>query len=278
MSFGFGLAILAALCSATAAILQSIGARRIAATRHVDPRLFFRLVRNAPYAAGLALDGVTSVLTFTALRTLPVFVVQAVVAANLSIVALVAMVALRVRLDVRDWVAIGGVIAGLVLLLLSAAAGPPVAVPAAAGWGLLGEVLALAVVAYLASPRMRGAGVPGVLAGLSFGSAAFGARLIGRADSVSAVATSPATYAVVLAGFVGLLLYAAALQRGTVTVASASSTVGQTVVPAVVGWLLLGDRVRPGFAPVAVLGFLLAVAGAVALARHAHPHAPHRGG
>ncbi|MEV6369920.1 hypothetical protein D7147_10885 [Micromonospora musae] len=271
MALGFLLAIIAALCSATAAIVQSVGARRLAATAHVDPRLLFRLVRNGPYAAGLVLDGASSLLTFTALRILPVFAVQAVGAANLGMVAIIAMLVLRLHLTVRDWLAILGVIAGLVLLVLSAKAGPPGTVPGAAGWWLLALVIVLGGVAYLGSPKMCGPAVPGLLAGLSFGSAALGARLLAKVESVGDVVGNPASYAVVLAGLTGVLLYATALQRGSVTVASASSVVGQTVAPAVTGWLLLGDRVRPGFTPVAILGFVLAVAGAVALARHAQP-------
>ncbi|MFR9775691.1 hypothetical protein ACL02O_06480 [Micromonospora sp. MS34] len=272
MAFGFVLAITAALCSATAAILQSIGARRVAATAHLDPRLLWRLLRSGPYAAGLALDGASSGLTYTALRTVPLFVVQAVGAANLSLVALVAMLVLHVRLAVRDWVAIGGVVTGLLLLLTSAGTGPPAEATAWAGWCLLAAVLALLVGAYLGSSRMRGPALPGLLAGLSFGSAAVGARLLGRADSPSTILSSPASYAVVLAGLSGLLLYATGLQRGSVTVVSASAIVGQTLLPSVVGWLVLGDHVRPDAQPVAVLGFVLAVSGAIALARHAQPH------
>ncbi|MEU5566400.1 hypothetical protein [Micromonospora musae] len=279
MALGFLLAIIAALCSATAAIVQSVGARRLAATAHVDPRLLIRLVRNGPYAAGLVLDGASSLLTFTALRILPIFAVQAVGAANLGMVAIIAMLVLRLHLTVRDWLAILGVIAGLVLLVLSAEAGPPGTVPGAAGWWLLALVIVLGSVAYLGSPKMCGPAVPGLLAGLSFGSAALGARLLAKVESVGDVVGNPASYAVVLAGLTGVLLYATALQRGSVTVASASSVVGQTVAPAVTGWLLLGDRVRPGFTPVAILGFVLAVAGAVALARHAQPQIEpdHRG-
>jgi drug/metabolite transporter (DMT)-like permease len=276
MAFGFVLAFIAASCSATAAIVQSIGARRVAATAHLDPRLLLRLVRNGLYATGLALDGASSLLTFTALRTTPLFAVQAVQATNLGMVALIALIVLRIRLGVRDWVAIGGVMIGLVLLVISTASGPPAEVTGSIGWWLLAAVLALAVGAYLGSPRMCGPALPGLLAGLSFGSAALGARLIGGAGTVGELLASPATYAVVLAGLTGLLLYATALQRGTVTVASASTILGQTVAPAAAGWLLLGDRVRPGSVPVAAVGFALAVAGAVALARHAEPHPQQR--
>ena len=68
-----------------------------------------------------------------------------------------------------------------------------------------------------------------------------------------------------------LLLFGTALQRGSVTTASAVMFVVETVVPAAVGLALLGDRTRPGFAPVAAAGFALTLACAVLLARFADP-------
>jgi drug/metabolite transporter (DMT)-like permease len=270
MTLGFLLAVVAALVSATAAVLQSIGVQRIAATVHVDPRLLWRLARCGPYAAGLALNGAASVLTFAALRSVPLFAGQAISAANLGIIALLTTIVLGVRLRRREWAAIGGVVAGLLLLVIAARTAPPNPPTAAATWGLLGAVLGLSIAAYLAGPRMRNAVLPGLLAGLAFGAAATGARLLGGAGTAVAVLGSPATYALLLAGLAGTLLYATALQRGSVTTTSAMAVVGQTVAPAIAGCLLLGDGVRAGFAPVAAVGFVLAVAGAVSLGRHAH--------
>jgi hypothetical protein len=65
---------------------------------------------------------------------------------------------------------------------------------------------------------------------------------------------------------VAFLVYSAAMQRGSVTTATAAMVVTQTVVPAAAG-LLLGDRVRPGSVPLALLGFALALAGALGLGR-----------
>ena len=42
----------------------------------------------------------------------------------------------------------------------------------------------------------------------------------------------------------------------------------ETVAPAAVGVLMLGDQPRPGWGGVATVGFLLAAGGAVSLARH----------
>ena len=63
------------------------------------------------------------------------------------------------------------------------------------------------------------------------------------------------------------MLYATALEDGSVTVATAAVVLAETTPPAVVGIMFLGDHTRPGLGGVAVLGFSLAVVCAVALAR-----------
>jgi uncharacterized membrane protein len=72
-----------------------------------------------------------------------------------------------------------------------------------------------------------------------------------------------------LAGLLGLLLYAMALQRGTVTVVQSAVVVAETLMPAAVGITLLGDRPAPGRTSMAAVGFGLTVLGALALARYA---------
>jgi hypothetical protein len=80
------------------------------------------------------------------------------------------------------------------------------------------------------------------------------------------VLTAPVAYVLVLAGGTAYLVYSAAMQRGSVTTATAAMVITQTVVPAVAG-LFLGDSVRAGLVPVAVVGFALALAGALGLGR-----------
>lgn len=65
-----------------------------------------------------------------------------------------------------------------------------------------------------------------------------------------------------------MLTYSIALQRGTVTQATAPLVVGETLAPALVGVWLLGDNPRPGWEWAALLGFALAVGGALTLAGH----------
>ena len=70
-----------------------------------------------------------------------------------------------------------------------------------------------------------------------------------------------------------MYLHTVALQIGSVNGATAALVVGETVVPGILGVLWLGDASRPGFAWVAVLGFVVAVAGAVAVAWFGEPEA-----
>jgi hypothetical protein len=77
----------------------------------------------------------------------------------------------------------------------------------------------------------------------------------------------PAAYAVVAAGIVSFVFYATALEGGSVTVATAAVVLAETLPPALIGVVFLGDKTRPGLEPVAVAGFLFAVVSAVMLAR-----------
>ena len=96
---------------------------------------------------------------------------------------------------------------------------------------------------------------------------AVAARIL-PSPTIQGYLTDPAMYALLIGGAVALLTYSTALQRGTVTQATAPLVVLETVAPAVVGVLMLGDQPRPGWGWVAMVGFLLAVGGAVSLARH----------
>ncbi len=77
----------------------------------------------------------------------------------------------------------------------------------------------------------------------------------------------PAAYAVVAGGLISFVFYATALEGGSVTVATAAVVLAETLPPALIGVIFLGDTTRHGLAPVAVIGFVIAVASALALAR-----------
>ncbi len=72
------------------------------------------------------------------LRTLPIYVVGAALAASLAVTAVVASRVLRVRLSRVEWTAVAVVCAGLAMLALASAGGPPGG-PGGAGLGAPGR-------------------------------------------------------------------------------------------------------------------------------------------
>jgi len=135
----------------------------------------------------------------------------------------------------------------------------------------LALILAVAgiAVAGVAASRLRSpARTPllGAVAGLGYGVLAVAARIL-PGFSPHELIRNPAAYALAAAGIVSFMLYATALEGGSVTVATAAVVLAETTAPAVVGVMFLGDHARPGLGGVAVLGFSIAIVSAVALAR-----------
>jgi drug/metabolite transporter (DMT)-like permease len=273
----------AALCYGVASVLEAVATRRTEAVRGLDPRLMVRLLRSWPYLLGVGLDGLGFLLSLVAVRTLPLFVVQSVVASFLAITAVLGAIVLKMPLGRADRIGLAVVVTGLVLVGASATADSSVDVSRAEQWGVLvaAVLLAVAAVPLARLPGATSATALGAVAGLGYGVTAVASRMLPGdlapdrlAGEIGTLLASPATYALAVGGAVAMLTYSVALQRGSVTRATAPLVVGETVAPAVVGLLLLGDHARPGWGPVAVVGFVLAVAGAVSLARHGEVEAP----
>jgi drug/metabolite transporter (DMT)-like permease len=265
-------ALLSALCYGVATVLQALGARATPRGYGVDPRLLMRVVRQGPFVAGIALDIAGFLAQFWALRSLPLFLVQAAQAANFAVTAVVAVPLLGARLSARQWVAVAGVCAGLALLALSAGQEHPDNVGLGARLILLGAAVLIGAAGFAAGRLPAGAqpAVLGVVAGLGFGAVAVAARTL-TSLSPAHLLRDPSAYALAVGGVLAFLFFTTGLQRASVTAVAASVVVAETAVPALVGVLALGDRTRPGMVPAAVAGFVLSVVGALVLARFAEP-------
>jgi drug/metabolite transporter (DMT)-like permease len=268
MVVGVVAALLAAACYGVASVLQARAARADTPTTGLDPGLLLRLLRRTPFLLGLLLDGVGFVAQFAALRVAPVFLVQAALAASLAVTAVVAVPMLKVRLRGLEWMAVAAVSVGLVMLGVSSGPEGPANSGAGFHWILLASVAVLAVVGIaagrLADPTRSA--LLGLVAGLAFGAVALAARSLTDL-SPSGLVRDPATYALLAAGAAAFIFYANGLHRGAVTVVTATLVIGETLPPAAVGITILGDHTRPGFAPLAVAGFVVALLGAAGLTR-----------
>ena len=271
-------ALVAALCYGVAAVMQAMAVR--AASRRtadsanksrlgtVDPGLVVRMLHQGPFIASLGLDLIGFFAQLVALRQLPLFAAQAIIASNLAVTAVFAAWLMHLELAWREWLAVGGVILGVAMLGSSAGAHAVTGVSSQFKLALILAVAGIAAAGIAASRLPRSARTPvlGAIAGLGYGVLAVAARVL-PGFSPHELIRDPAAYALAAAGIVSFMLYATALEAGSVTVATAAVVLAETLPPAVVGVMFLGDHTRPGLGGVAVLGFSLAIVCAVALAR-----------
>lgn len=263
MGLGLLLAFCASVCMGAATVLQAMGAR-------MGPGGPVRAMCRWPFIAGVAVDTLGFLAELVALRSVPLFLVEAAVASSLAVTAIVASRVLHIRLRRAEWGAVAAVCLGLALLVVAAGREGSGDGDATLRWAVLGGSVGLALVGWAvgarAPIRRNRAAVLGGLAGLSFGLVAVAARLLPE-FTVPGILAEPAVYAVILSGIAGYLMLIEAVQAGSVTAATGAMVIGETVWPAMFGVIWLGDDTRHGLAPVAVAGFAVSIAGALALAR-----------
>ena len=272
-------ALVSAFCYGIASVMQAVAIREASrrpariregdpAAARVDPGLIVRLLGQWRFIASIGIDFIGFLAQLVALQRLPLFAVQAVIASNLAVTAVFAAWLIKVRLGWREWLAVSGVVVGVGLLGSSAGAEGAVSPGAAFQIGLMVAVVGVGL-GGMAAARLSGwARTPalGAIAGLGYAVLAVAARIL-PGFSPAQLVRSPATYTLAAAGIVSFLMYASALEGGSVTVATAAVVLAETVPPAIVGVVFLGDTTRHGLAGLAVAGFVVAVASAVALAR-----------
>jgi drug/metabolite transporter (DMT)-like permease len=265
---GVGAALAAAVVFGVATVLQAVGARRVPTSHRLDPRLLLHMLRERPFVAALVLNFLGFLLHLLAIRLVPLYLAQAGIAGSLVVTAALAIRMFGDHLSRAEWVAVAAVPVGLGVLTTAAG---PVGDDRGGTAVTVGLFVAIGLVAVVGAVtnRLRHAVVPGVLgllAGLGFAADSIAVRLLPSLSPGELWHAAP-TYAFLASSALGFLLYSVAMQRGAVAAATAPMIVTQTVAPAVVGVLLLGDQVREGYAVPALVGFVLTTAGAARLAR-----------
>ena len=254
-------------------LLQSMAAARTGHEQRFHPSLLVKLAGHRVYLLGLGCQFGAFLLAFLARRELPLFLVQAAVAAGLGVTALLGVVVLKWRLPAAEVALLGALGVGIAGLIVAAEPAP------SRQLGLWAEI-ALGVViggvglAGFFAVRLRGAPgsvALGSLAGIAFGAAAVASRPLANVDDVHTFVTHPLLYLVIAHSVVGQLLLGLAMQRGSTTAAVAAMDAASAVPAAVIGLVLLGDRIWPGREWLAAFGFLVTLGAVIGLTRYAEP-------
>jgi drug/metabolite transporter (DMT)-like permease len=263
----------AAVCSGTAIVLQAVAARRLPRDTRLDAALVGGLARDPVYLLALVLVATGAALSFVALRTLPLFAVQAGRASSVAVSAILAVTFLGARLRWTDWLGITGLGAGLVVLATSVQPSEASAVGPAGTWLVVGLTVALVVGGALTAlgppSRLRGL-VLAVLAGLAFAVLALGAHAA-TSWNLADLLSDPVIWCAAACGPLGLAMSVLALHRAPVVPVTALMVGMETVAGALLGVALTGDRPADGAVPLAVLGFVLVLVGAIVVARFGAP-------
>lgn len=243
-------------------VLQAVGVRQSSGRG----RGTVGAVLQFAYIAGLGCDLTAWVVSLVALRRLPVFVVQALLAGSLAVTAILAAATVGTALGRTDWYAIVAVVGALAVVGASGGVGRAPVPSAAIVIGLVTAVLVVAV-AVAAACRWASPPVTAALAGLAYGGAALAARVVPPAGHLAGYLGQPLAWAIVGFALIGTYAYAFSLEHGDVGVVTAALWVLELIVPGVIGVVLLGDRVRPGWTMPAVVASAVAVGATIILAR-----------
>ncbi len=252
MIIGVVAALAAAVLFGVAAAVQAVAVRR---TRLVSPMM--GLVALS-YLLGWLMH-------LVAIARLPLYVAQIAIAGSLVVTTLIAAHVVGEPLATRHWLAVAAVVGGLGVLVASSGG---------VGHHIFDEkrtatlylALALTLILGLAAARLRGERsglLLGVLGGISYAGSPIATRSL--VDPTWDLETIAPALSIGLFGLLGFWLYSLALQRTSVTAATAPLVLLETLVPAAVGVLVFGDQVRPGLEAVAVGGLLLSTVGALVL-------------
>jgi hypothetical protein len=250
------------------AIFEDQAAKESPATEGGGTGAALRVTIRVPYLMGMGLSLIGWILSLIALQSLPLFAVQAIASSSIGVVVLLDWVRTRRPLPGSQIALLVVLGIGLVALAVAAQPSGPGTIPSAFDVAIWIGVVVLGAAWLLLDRTGAGARTSvllGTVSGLAYGGTSLCARALEGDATLRGVLFDPLTVALLPFAVVGVGSFAAALQRGSVSIIAACQHAAMTVVPAAVGLAFLGDSARDGFAAIAAVGFVLTLAAVIAL-------------
>lgn len=263
---GLALGVAAAAAFEGSYVLQALEARRAAEVDRPQVALLARLAGRPLWALGILLSALGFALQVLALRSAPLSVVQPLLALGLVLLLGLSRWVLHERVGRRELAGVGGVVAGVCLVVLAA---PQRGHPS----GSTGLVVACCVLgAVLLAPFARRSVAPRPLVAAAACGDALAALAVNEVARRLTEAPAAAAGWAVLAALAGLLALAGeatALQRSPASVVAPVVLAGQVAVPVLLAPLVAGDdwRGTPGGGLLLLAGLVVVVVSAGLLAR-----------
>ncbi|MDB5176239.1 MAG: hypothetical protein JWM81_1097 [Candidatus Saccharibacteria bacterium] len=259
-----------ALCNGVAAVLQKMSADKEKNGHSLDVRLLWRLLQDRPYIIGTTLDLLGWLLTLVAVQHLPLFLVEAIIASNIIVTALIERLYRRIVITSKSYVAIVSILVGLTLLAVASLPGKAEPVSTLLRWMVVLTPIPVALLGYVLARRRSYKTALGLaaLGGLAYGTTSVMGRILTITHPFWHIIYNPLMVGIIVSGALGILLFSIALQRAQATTVNATMTSSQIVIPAIIGITFLGDTARSGLWYLVIIGTLLALGGVISLAKN----------
>ncbi|WP_034271616.1 DMT family transporter [Actinospica robiniae] len=270
------MALLSAMSNAAATVLQrraSVGLAPLAGTgARVWTARLLQPLRRVGWWIGVSAIGVSAICQVVALDSGRLSVVQPLLATELLFTLLLGALVFRCWPSPALWRAFLMLAVGLALFLLAASPSGGGNEASGARWlavggGLAGLVVVLVLVALHLHGLARAAVLGTATAACFSATAGLIKEVTGRfPDGAGAVLTTWFTYAAALAGLISLLLLQWTLRAGSLTGSQPALTLGDALISVALGSLLFGERIALGWhVTVEVLGVALMAVGVLGL-------------
>jgi hypothetical protein len=264
-----------ALFYSVSAVLEDDAAKRVPISGSSGKRAAMKATLSPVYIAGMLLSVLAWSASLVALRTLPLFAVQSIAASSIGLVVLITW--WRTKHAPSRFEGIWLIAMGVGLVAIAVSAAPGHAMHTGNVFRISMWVLVV-VVAWGASRAghlrgNRGSAVLGLMSGLADSGLALCARAFHyHRHHPAHLLIDPLALALIPFAVIGMVAFAGALQRGSASLSLACQQGVVTIVPSVVGLLVLGDKARDEFIGLTIAGCLLTVASLIVLTLHTAHH------
>lgn len=249
-------------------VQQKIGADKEKNVKTFDIALLLRLSKNIPYLMGIIIEIIGYGLSLIALRILPLFLVQSILAASVVVTAIAERIFLHRRISSKSIKAILIVMIGLILLSMGAE--PSKAKNQSQTVLLLLElsplILGILGIVFIYMKNKISASLLAIIGGLAYGNTSTIGRIFIYPHHLMQLIYYPLFWGLIASAIIGQYFFTIALQRASAIKGNSIMITAQTLGPALIGLIYLNDKIQTDFIAFVIIGAILVIGGSLTIA------------
>lgn len=270
MIFYLSLAIVASVLMALGLVMmKSCAASLPVASGANTLRALVAWLRDPMWTGGLAVQTAGWILYVVAVSRTAVSMVAVMMQGGIALFVVASVVILDERARPREWVGIGAIVFGMVMLTLSLSDGESQGAMQRGAVLIFSAVMAVAGLAPMASKRLKQSGAaPAILSGVAFGLGAIFTKAMTESFTAAAgsivirVVSDPYVYGMIILNIAGIVMLQNSFHSARGIIAMPLSGAISNIVPIVGGMIAFGEHLPadPLAASMRVSAFILTVA------------------